>query len=970
MAKTEHPTAAAASSDVIDWIRRQAVSSSASDVAQQQICLPLPAVPPPPNGQSQEGGELFDSGTESGEDSTTQSNHSQSDLNSFMANLAKLSLDPPQVPASVPIPAAQDFLRQVDSVLGRLKTSLQPDEGAEFKSDSSADHQEVLHQHLASGGLDRQWRIHPQQQSELINLIDRLQSSLHTLQSSPPAPAPDPLPAAAQSADGSKSVAAPKPTNPVKDETKTEPTKPANVSSPATPSPATTKSGITSVKLRAKTFTNPPEAPPSRPNSFLRASWRSSSEPTTPSPSPSPTPTPTPPPKIHWRAPDFLTNTTSTPPASHRPIWCRDNSASAAAASTTPAKIVLEKSGIRGRFVQPELNPAPVITPKIPTSVRLPIVSLKSPSSPPVSGTQTPPQLKLQEPAVIKPIIQLERSSPVQQQPEKPEQPEQEAENDPVGGRNKKTTSNVPWKVKLAKKRAERSQTSVGLDGQVSVDLRKSIQLAAHRKSLEDIRQPEESRKPEEVKPSQPELYPLLKQKSLGELYAPKPKPFLRSESVGAAPPPIDSVMKKINWGSRSSSLDRASDLSSAPQTPLSPDPPSPVISCAIAPSKSGHNWVLSMSSSSRKEEKKKEPVVEEEPAPSVVVVPPEKIQPEATESKEIEEGDSEDEEAPEEVVTGVLKLPPKEAAPPVDEPVPPPPLQRQTSSDLKTDPSEGLFTPAESLQIAIHKAAIKASLSRQISERDMPSSPDCSSKSHPLEAKTHPQLNRTQSAPKVTPPPFKAVVPPSEVKPDPPPVENVVPESKPTEVKAAVPQIQIAADEPEAEANPVPMPVPFLEPEAIKKAMAPLPSWKERARRCNTIAFSGPASSSTPFNASGNKFQWRPVQAPAAALTENDRKFQNLFQKATEQSGGRVGFQARPLPADPAGGGMWTNKFSNIRTSFESRPSSTATTPTQSRSRRSSADDNSQTSSVTSGQLQFQLTKPVEAPKTNHQQT
>ena len=85
--------------------------------------------------------------------------------------------------------------------------------------------------------------------------------------------------------------------------------------------------------------------------------------------------------------------------------------------------------------------------------------------------------------------------------PEKPEQREQEAENDPVGGRNKKTSSNVPWKVKRAKKRAERPQTSVGLDEQVSVDLRKSIQLAAHRKSLEDIRQPEESRKPEEVKP-------------------------------------------------------------------------------------------------------------------------------------------------------------------------------------------------------------------------------------------------------------------------------------------------------------------------------------------------------------------------------------------------------------------------------------------------------------------------------------
>ncbi len=42
--------------------------------------------------------------------------------------------------------------------------------------------------------------------------------------------------------------------------------------------------------------------------------------------------------------------------------------------------------------------------------------------------------------------------------------------------RNKSNNnSNVPWKVKLAKKKVERSQTTTRLDGQVSVDLRKSI---------------------------------------------------------------------------------------------------------------------------------------------------------------------------------------------------------------------------------------------------------------------------------------------------------------------------------------------------------------------------------------------------------------------------------------------------------------------------------------------------------------
>jgi hypothetical protein len=182
----------------MDWVRRQAqtlhsTTNDSNNQQQQQVeAPPLPNDLPahPAALQSQESGELFDSGTESGEDSTTQSNHSQSDLNSFMANLAKLSLEQhqpqqqqqPSLPSTAPpeetIPAARDFLRQVDSVLDRLKTSLQPDDLAEFNAGpSAADHQEVLHQHLASGGLDKQWRIHPQQQSELIGLIDRLKTS-------------------------------------------------------------------------------------------------------------------------------------------------------------------------------------------------------------------------------------------------------------------------------------------------------------------------------------------------------------------------------------------------------------------------------------------------------------------------------------------------------------------------------------------------------------------------------------------------------------------------------------------------------------------------------------------------------------------------------------------------------------------------------------------------------------------------
>ena len=124
-------------------------------------------------------GELFDSGTESGED-TTKSNHSEPDLTSFMENL-KLSLDQctAQVAHSADSAASkqsndntsdsrmslnssggEEFLTQVDVVLNRLKTSLQTDVTSPAPSDDRltfpSDNQEFLHEYIASGGLNQQ----------------------------------------------------------------------------------------------------------------------------------------------------------------------------------------------------------------------------------------------------------------------------------------------------------------------------------------------------------------------------------------------------------------------------------------------------------------------------------------------------------------------------------------------------------------------------------------------------------------------------------------------------------------------------------------------------------------------------------------------------------------------------------------------------------------------------------------------
>jgi hypothetical protein len=154
----------------------------------------------------------------------------------------------------------------------------------------------------------------------------------------------------------------------------------------------------------------------------------------------------------------------------------------------------------------------------------------------------------------------------------------------------------------------------------------------------------------------------------------------MRSESVGATgsspfntPEIKSSSLRKFNWNSssRSSSVDRIGsiDLSSAPQTPLSPDPPSPVVMAAgLMPSKSGHSWVLSMKTAPpsqtaapdspkvqqpiQAEEKQVEKLVQQVKAEEKLVPK----EPEKSEEVEYEE------EVGEVVTVGVLNLGAKEA--------------------------------------------------------------------------------------------------------------------------------------------------------------------------------------------------------------------------------------------------------------------------------------------------------------------
>ena len=568
-------------SDVLAWVRRQSVQhqeTTATATATANDIVQRPHQPPLLTSQHDNDamastaagggvGELFDSGTESGEDSTTQSNASQSDLNSFMTNL-KMALPAATVDSQItPIhPSAsaeasqvkpKDFLNQVDSVLDRLKSSLRvapPSTGAGGAGvhgvGHSGSHQDVLHHYIASGGLqkDQPWNIGTaQEQKEIIALIDRLQSSLHHLQST--------------TTQGSTNVTIPSPI--------VQPP-------PPSPSPAPPQTKLSAVQLKAQSFLNPPPAATSTTATSsnrhlsianqsggggggssngrqLRATWshntRScSSEPATPSLSPLP-------PVLRGRTPEFLCGK-PTPPVIHRPIWCRLASSTSNDDTTTPmpsstsnttasstGRIVLEKTkGLRGRFSPPELNAAPKLAPKTHNPVKLPHVTLVSPTTTPKAGSLTPPiAMAIKKDNPLPPPLPTPPSPPVDataSEPSTPPPPQSATTTTTTTTKSGSTTpSSVPWKVKLAKKKASgRSQTlttSTSLEGSTSIDLRKSIQQAAQRKSMEDIQAAiqQELTSPSKTPPSsssfklltsttdvstQSALYPLLKQKSLG----------------------------------------------------------------------------------------------------------------------------------------------------------------------------------------------------------------------------------------------------------------------------------------------------------------------------------------------------------------------------------------------------------------------------------------------------------------------
>lgn len=929
------------------WVR----STSSDHQAPPPPSTPLPSVPDQPT----EGASvLFDSGTESGEDSTTQSNHSQSDLTSFMANL-KLRANVVEGEPSLP-PDPPDFLKQVDSILDRLKSSLSADESVERTAGPPASQQEMLNNFIASGGLEQKqpWSIHPDQQSELIGLIDRLQVSLHHLQrqscassattsvaatpeighcTEPSATVPttsaNSTATASTSSVNSETCPTISTTSPPSSETCTTSTTslavtttspsaitivpPTTETSPTTISTTTTNTpspslslGLSAVKMRAKTFSTP------RPES--RSSWRSSSEPSTPSASPVP-------PKVHWKTPDFLKSggTTSTT-VSHRPIWCqRQQSQTSSNGDTTapppvlPSKIVLEKSAIRGRFVhQPELVPAPKFTPKAVVPAKLPSFLLNRVPQPKPAAVTSPPKkvspvktpsfdatkLVKQEdnppphkadtpPSTETPVLQIRTKafSPVKSPTDKSptldlrraktvspvrtavlaEESEKKGDLEEDGTGRKSRSREVPWKVKLAKKKAERSQTTsaVSLDGSVSIDLRKSIQQAAHRKSLEDVHAEEAEPQRKVGMP-----HPMLKQKSLGELYAPKPKPFLsRSESLGrpttSSSIPDPSPLRAWN---RTSSLDRQDSLTSA--TASDAEPGTPVITAAIAPSPSGHNWVLSTVSSGGRAPLRRQ---------------------EATETQV--KADSIDGEQqlppppPEQVVTGILKLP------------------AAGSSKAPDDPSQELFTPAESIQIAVHKAAINKQIwAEEARRRGVTESG--SQESNPLtqKASTHPALGSLKQ---------QFSLPDS--------VVLRVPPSPPAAVKSS-PPLPVTA-------------VPGGDEDEKRKttssSAAVWNSQRDRARRSNTIQLTIPApGTNNPISSSGLGNRWRPVEAPNRTSGSGflPNKVNNPFaQHSPSTSSGGVNFQPRRLG-------------NNLRATFES--AAPAVSPN--RSRRSSAEDNS----------------------------
>ena len=958
---------------------------------------------------------------------------------------------------------------QVDSVLNRLKVSLGGPSGDEQdKSIASSDiaptasnnvTTDALHEYIASGGLNQNkpWQMHPQQQNELIGLIDRLQSSLHDLQSVAPAATSPPLQAGALPPH----------------------------------QPAAAPAIECAPKARQK---SPPTAPPA------------------PLPSPPPPPPPPLPPDskhsskpVGWRA-AFLKS--SSGPVVHRPVWCRRDSQHHESEPSAPStvskqstteegvspRVLKETPGLRGRFIPQQLRPAPKITPKPVAPLKLPphILSKVSPAKESNKEPVAPPSmmspLKLSTPHKVsstKPSTTKEVNPKARDTSEKSMvkkamtavakvttplsrtkgsgSTESEKNNRKQGsGRGGGSGGDIPWKVKLAKKRSERSQTEL-MDGTLSIDLRKSINQAALRKSMEDLRVIDSP--PIENRPSiftathqmpstmtqSKVAYPILKQKSLGELYTSKPKPFRRGDTIiGFLPTkktdlnekkdaPESTVISTLCWTptitcpsgdervhplgkpeaqfssslvitpkmASTSTTESSSTQSLSPTVVRSPLKRQEAISHPLAGPQSEDEELLFQSVPATSEEHvlPQTSVVEVIPLNTTVqqilmtsdIVtdidkpgseessndqPPDQLNNQATNEpinitsdvviKEISKRsietqvsfDTDDGEKgarqptlptskesmaaemnltdEESVTTGILQFSPnipvssvkpvhliKVAAFPdpscihhdsgiSESTTPDPVIAKSEGTEEKEvknqDPSQMLFTPSESIQIAIHKAAIN----KQISEEEA----------------------RRRDGIKVTP-----------VQPE-LPVESPKPAQKP-------------APKP---AESVPITNSGSNSQIFKKVASEKGS-KERSRRSNTIAITLPELAA----ASKNHLPWKPSSFSATfqVKTENDRKFQNLFSHNHPEDSNSAMSRRILLPIEsepPGGSGMkWTNKFSSIRSAFESKPDDDTKSPV--RSRRTSGED-SAGSHVTTANLRVQMNSGNVSMKTSEQKT
>ena len=851
-------------------------------------------------GEANSAGELFDSGTESGED-TTKSHHSEPDLTSFMENL-KMSLELNQSPHSASAASSSKaapesttgadenmdgcggggvgidpFLTQVDVVLNRLKTSLQSSMAGDDvpRVDTSdapstedhlmflSDNQEVLHNYIAAGGLsdDQQsWKVDSPQRHELISLIDRLQTSLHDLKNQ-----------RSNVVSPSSSVNSPLP-------------KPA----PATPV-------IVEVPAVAQTQSAPSTPTPSRNNS------NSSSESSVSLVKNK---------ALAWRA-DFLKPVTQ--PVASRPIWCRRDSGAGnkgSGALVPASRVLLERPGVRGRFVhQPELQPTPKVVASQPRPVipGLKLQSLVSPSTPKLlttsnnisdnkgvtCGSLTVRVNRNEEQGLVLKVGQLSTAAPSNGPSTTVSSNNSRTDDsmarsplpvDSVGSTAKVSAPleahpspasadvtpvlatkserraggavELPWKVKLAKKRTERSQTSV-MEGALSVDLRKSIQHAANRKSMEDLfaanaTTVDESVHAEPEKTSKVPLvssFPILKQKSMSDLYAARPKPFERSESY----PDPDTILsladdkgeicvseseEEIAIGNKEEPDDEneMKETVSSKQTAEEAAPPSVAstsvdIQSTVRVTDDQHITTATLTMSS------------------------------STDSTARVESD---------VTTGPV--------------VPAPTTSKKEPVSLQSpmeDPSQGLFTASELIQIGIHKAAIQKQISAEEARR----------------RSGEPRYRKLSESGDM--------------------ISSPVPDAKLVQA-------------------------PTLAPSTVASAMTKTTlqqkkdALKGRARRSNTIAITQP-SASQQYSGSGPSW-WKPASlyTPIEFVpkTDKDIKFQNFLERNKVATG--VGVQSVRLafqPTTQSGAfGMWNNKFSNIRSNFEG-----GSEPTPSRSRRSS---------------------------------